>query len=169
MTRGALKAVELLNESLYFKLFEGPVPNEDILLSYRIFFQLLLSPIASINSPTDFWTETCNYFAKERDGKLGTMVTNLVKSIDFSDANIYKISKLVGINSSKISPNYFSKMCGTTGLFIFLIKDALEYAGILLDKKTPPSRHMKNHLYTFQVLQAKMERFKKLQTAIFPI
>lgn len=169
MTRGAIKAVELLNESLYFKLFEGPTSNDDIILTYRIFFQLIDSPISAIKDKIQFWTATCEFFAKERDGKLGTMVTNLVKSINFSDENIHKITKLVGNNSSKISPNYFSKMCGTTGLFIFLIKDALEYSGIILDKKTPPSRILKNYLYNFQTLQSKMERMKKIQGKFFSI
>lgn len=167
MTRGAIKAVELLNESLYFKLFEGANSNDDIILPYRIFFQLIDSPIAAIPDKVDFWSKTCEFFAKERDGKLGTMVTNLVKNINYSDENIYKITKLVGNNSSKISPNYFSKMCGTTGLFIFLIKDALEYSGIIPDKKTPPSRIMKNYLYNFQLLQGKMERLKKIQSKYF--
>jgi hypothetical protein len=169
MTRGAQKAVELLNEGLYFKLFEGPVAHEDIILPYRIFFQLLNMPQAGIVNQNEFWTSTCSFFAKEKDGKLGTMVTNLVKNIDFSDENIFKITKIVGKNSSKITPNYFSKICGTSGLFIFLIKDALEYAGILIEKKTPPSRILKNHLYNFQVMQAKMERLKKIQTKIFPL
>jgi hypothetical protein len=55
-------------------------------------------------------------------------------------------------------------MCGTTGLFIFLIKDALEYAGILIDKKTAAGRLYKNYMFNFDVLQTKIEKLKKIQT-----
>ena len=45
-------------------------------------------------------------------------------------------------------PNYFSKICGTTGLLVFGIKDALEYCGVIKnDKKTQPSRILDNLLY----------------------
>jgi hypothetical protein len=169
LTRGALKAVELLNESLYYKLFtEGPIPNDDIILTYRIFFQLLnMKDYVDIRDNTEFWKKACDYFVNESNSKLGSMVTGLVKNIDFSTENIYKVSKLVGSNTSKMTPNYFSKMCGTTGLFIFLIKDALEYSGILIDKKTPVSRLNKNYMYNFEILQNKIERLKKIQSTYF--
>ena len=35
----------------------------------------------------------------------------------------------------KITPAYFSKICGTTGLFVFFIKDILDFLGISNDKK----------------------------------
>jgi len=165
LTRGALKAMELLNEGIYFKLFtEGPVPSEDIILTYRIFFQLLnMHEYVLTKNAEEFWKMTCEYFVKESNQKLGQMVQNLVKNIDFSNENIYKVTKIAGNNIAKITPNYFSKMCGTTGLFIFLIKDSLEYAGILFDKKTPASRHYKNYMFNFETLQSKMERIKKMQ------
>jgi hypothetical protein len=31
---------------------------------------------------------------------------------------------------NKINPNNFSKICGTTGLFVFFIKDAIDYIGL---------------------------------------
>ena len=48
----------------------------------------------------------------------------------------------------EIKPTNYSKICGTTGLVIFLIKDALEYCGIMQnDKKNSPSLLMKNLEY----------------------
>lgn len=41
----------------------------------------------------------------------------------------------------KITPAYFSKICGTTGLFVFFIKDILDYFGISNDKKTKPKAY----------------------------
>ena len=49
---------------------------------------------------------------------------------------------------NKIVPNYFSKICGTTGLLVFIVKDALEYCGVIInDKKTQPARILDNLLY----------------------
>ena len=53
---------------------------------------------------------------------------------------------MVGIKP-KFNPASFSKINGTTGLVIFIIKDALEYAGILITSKTPKSRIYDNLIY----------------------
>ena len=42
-----------------------------------------------------------------------------------------------------ITPNYYSKTCATTGLIIFILKDILEYVGLISDKKTLPSQMLK--------------------------
>ena len=46
-----------------------------------------------------------------------------------------------------MTPSYFSKLCGTTGFLIFLIKDMLEYASVLVDKKVNNLRILKNMQY----------------------
>ena len=169
LTRGALKAIDLLNENLYNKIFtDGNVPIDDIILTYKIFFQFMnMKELVEIKENPVFWKQACEYFIKEGNGKTGTMIQNLVKNIDFSSENIFKVQRLVGGNASKITPAYFSKICGTTGLIIFLIKDALEYAAILIDKKTSPARLYKNYLYCFEVLQSRIERLKKIQVKFF--
>ena len=52
------------------------------------------------------------------------------KKIDINGNNLYQIYNLVKGNLNKIVPNYFSNICGTTGLFVFIIKDILEFLGI---------------------------------------
>ena len=47
---------------------------------------------------------------------------------------------------------------GTTGFFVFLIKDAVEYAGILEDKKSQPSRIKANYIYLKNLLE-KLDKF----------
>ena len=59
-----------------------------------------------------------------------------MKNFDFSEENLVKITKIIGNREKKITPTFYSKTCGTTGLIIFLVKDAMEYAGIIIDKKT---------------------------------
>ena len=54
---------------------------------------------------------------------------------------------MIGLKK-KINPNYFSKICGTSGLLIFLLKDALEYCGVIInEKKTQPARILDNLMY----------------------
>ena len=85
-----------------------------------------------------------------------------MKNFDFSEENIYIISKLCENKEKKISPSFFSKICGTTGLVIFLIRDALEYTGIIIDKKTLPSRLQKLYKYGLEKKQYLLEKFKSL-------
>ena len=49
--------------------------------------------------------------------------------------------------ADKLKPAYFGKICGTTGLFVFLIKDTLEYCGAIEDKKTQGNRIKSNYIY----------------------
>jgi hypothetical protein len=115
----------------------------------------------------EFWSKVCEFFIKEGNGKTGTLINSLIKEIDFSDENIYKLIHLAGADVGKITPAHFSKFCGTTGLIIFLIKDAFEYAGIVVEKKTLPVRLYRNYTYAINLLQPKIEHLKKIQSQIF--
>jgi hypothetical protein len=77
---------------------------------------------------------------------------------DFSEENLLKLSKIIGNREKKITPTFYSKTCGTTGLIIFLIKDALEYSGIIIDKKTLPSRIYKSYNYLLSKAKQKLDR-----------
>lgn len=53
-----------------------------------------------------------------------------LREINISPENIYRLYNLIGDDVIKINPNNFSKVCGTTGLFVFFIKDAIEHIGL---------------------------------------
>ena len=63
--------------------------------------------------------------------------------------------------TNKLTPIYYSKLCPTTGLFVFLVKEALEYIGVLQDKKTQPGRIYKNLKYLIENAKAKKEELSK--------
>ena len=67
---------------------------------------------------------------------LGEFLSGFLGSIDFSQKNIYQIYKLLGNNDKKMNPNYYSKICPTTGLVLFFVKEPLEYLGLVIEKKT---------------------------------
>ena len=76
VARGTIKAIELLNDSNYHKLFiqSSSVPCEETLLPYKIYFQLLQDKILkTLDNDKVFWSECCKYFFKDasvRPGKI---------------------------------------------------------------------------------------------------
>ena len=76
LTRGTVKAIELLNESIYTKLFlNTSTPNEEILFPYKIYFHMIRSPVLkTLPNDNDFWTECCKYFSQETQGKTGNNI-----------------------------------------------------------------------------------------------
>ncbi len=135
LSKGSKKAAKLLNESQLNTLFkDGNMPINDIILIYRIYFQIINHPLALI-AKTDldkFWEDCKNYFINEQNGKTGDILMSMFnkKKIEVNGNNLYQIYNLVKKNLNKIVPNYFSSICGTTGLFVFIIKDILEFFGI---------------------------------------
>jgi hypothetical protein len=70
---------------------------------------------------------------------IGDLINNVIKNFVFTEENIYKVYKICEGKEKKINPSGYSKICGTTGLIIFVIRDALEFAGIIIDKRTLPA------------------------------
>ena len=150
--RGGAKAVELLNNELYSKLFKKPIlekNSEEICTVYRVLFALFGEyDIANIYGDQLFWIKCTEYMIKNSNGKIGTFILEKFKDITFDHKKIFLLNKLLVGMKKKINPNYFSKICGTTGLLIFLIKDTLEYCGVIVnEKKTQPSRILDNLMY----------------------
>ena len=140
ISKGGLKAIKLLNEpSLNHVFKDESKPVDDRLIIYRIFFQLINHPYKFIQKDRkeEFWKKCQNYFSQEINGKTGDLLQKILdeKLINIEGDNLYKIYKLAENNLHKIYPNHFSTICGTTGLFVFLIKDILDFVGISNDQK----------------------------------
>jgi hypothetical protein len=132
---------------------------------YRLIFYLTnRKDYAKVESVTEFWPKCCNYFSTIPNGQIGKAILDLIPSLDFSNENVYRMSRIVVNSLHKITPTYFSKMCGTTGLFLFLLKDAFEYCGILNDsRKTPPYNSYKLERFISELYQKGIEKMKKIQ------
>lgn len=138
----------MLKEDKYKLIFQNnKVPEDDIIIIYRIFAQVNRNEkdLTHIADKETFWKSICDYLMKE--GELAKLVEKSTTSPDFSDENIYKLNKLAAPHLTIITPTYYSKKCPTTGLFVFLIKDFLEYAGVIQPKKKVIARMYKNLLY----------------------
>ena len=130
------QAIKLLNDPQINKFFfEKSLINDNRLIIYRIYFQLIKHPNKNIikDKKEEFWEKCIYYFSRETtNGKVGELLLKILneKKINLEGNNLYKIYKLVYKDLDKIYPNYFSKICGPTGLFTIFIKDILDFIGI---------------------------------------
>ena len=167
LTRGAIKAVEFLDQDLYTKIFTKdelePSLNE-IIIIYRILYQLLkIENLVSIKNDNDFWKANCNFLLTESHDKLGNFMVEKSKEFCFDCENCYKLKEMIENVKSKIVPSYFSKICGTTGLIVFVVKDALEYSGAIVnEKKTQQRKIYENILYEKEQYINKIKYYKEL-------
>ena len=162
LSKATLKAVNLLNQTLLTRLFtKTSVPIDDILLIYHIYFQLINHPITKeFNNKEIFWKKCIKYFREESNGKIGDLLLKNIKdNIDLSSENIYKIIHILNGQFDKISPSYFATICGTTGLFVFFIKDIFDFLGIYNDKKIHSNTYW-TYKRIIDVINNKIEKIK---------
>lgn len=167
-SKGTVRAIELLNEPMYLKIFDpDKIPKPDICLVYRILFQLIVSDVKNDTmDDREFWKICSNHIQRESNKQLGTYLLSLIDKFDFSDENIQHTILILGDRSSRMIPSYFTKLCGTTGLMIFFLREALVHSGIIEDMKTPPSRSYKNYLYTISKIENQINRIKGILNRI---
>ena len=139
LSKGSLKALTMLDDEKYndiFKIEELNPPVNEIILIYRIFFQLIdKEELTEIESDKKFWNEARNYFMENANGKIGSFIKEYTSEFDFTKKNIYKLKKLSNGKEDKLKPVIYENFCKTTGLVTFVIKEALEYCGIIFNEK----------------------------------
>ena len=163
LSKGSIKAIDLLDDDTYNKIFKIEKlepPLDKIIIVYRIFFQLLnKKEYVKIKNDGLFWEKTRNYILNNNNGKTGCFFKGSVKDFIFTNENIYELKKLVNGIENTLKPSYFCDICQTTGLVIFVIKDSLEYCGIIYkDKKTMPSLLL-NYLECIQTKINKLNNY----------
>ncbi len=75
-----------------------------------------------------------------------------------------KIAQRIRNNEKKFSQQYFAKKCPTTSLIVLIVKDALEYAGILIDKRTMPGNINKLYTLLLKTQIIKLEKLKEIES-----
>ena len=167
LSRGAARAVQLLNNNTYSKIFRRPVLDSNlsqIYIAYKILLVFLGEiNIAKISENKIFWVKCTEYLnSNSENGKIGDYIMNKFEKYNCDCKTIYYIEKLLEGKKDNISPSNFSKICGSTGLLIFLIKELLEYCGVIISpKKTQLSRIYQNLLF-FKNIVDKLSEFNKI-------
>ena len=160
-----IKAIQLLNEPSVNQFFyEKTSVDENRLIIYRIFFQLIKHPIINIEKDKKeiFWEKCKYYFSHENEGKVGELLQKILdeKKINIEGNNLYKIYKLVYKDLDKIHPKYFLNFCGTTGLITFFIKDILDFVGISNNKEIEENAYW-TYTDIIEELNKKIDYLKK--------
>ena len=166
LSRGAARAIQLLNNNNYSKIFRRPVLDNNlsqIYIAYRILFIFLNEvDIAKISDDKLFWIKCTEYLnSKSENGKIGDFIMSKFENYNCDCKTVYYIEQILKGKKDNISPSHFSKICGSTGLLIFLIKELMEYCGVIIStKKTQLSRIYKN-LNFFKNIVDMLSEFNK--------
>lgn len=146
LTRGASKAVSMLNEEKNFSIIEKNqiILRDDIIFVYRLMYQLInknenliLNFKKKFVDKEEYWNLVREDLLKNSgDKKIGDYLDGAFKNLDFSDENVFRVKNFCDGHVAGLNGSHISKVDNTTGLLFFLVKDALEYIGILFTKKT---------------------------------
>ena len=144
LSKSTVKAIEYLNNEDKAKIFldkELLPPLDNVIFIYKIFFQFLKdNDLKNIKNDHLFWLKASDYIIEKGNGKIGDFFKNSVDNFEFTVKNIFEVKKLVYGKEDQLKPASFSKICPTTDFVVFLIRDTLEYCGIILSlKKNIPS------------------------------
>ena len=162
LSKGSTKALDLLNSDSYNNIFrkkELEPPLNEIILIYRIFFQLInKEELVEIKNDKKFWEKTRNYILENNEGKTGTLLKEYINKFNFTSKNIYKLKKLIYGKEDQLKPLLYEDICKTTGLVIFIIKDSLEYCGLLKNEQKNEPNIIINYL---EFLKKNLDRAKE--------
>ena len=166
-SKGTNRATDLLNNPQLNKIFtdKRELPINDIYRVFNIYFQLINHPLKNdIYDKKMFWAKCCDYFLVTHKGKTGDLLRkNIDSDLVLTYENAYKITHLIGEHISKITPAYFSKLCGTSGLFVFLIKDVLDYFGISGESGFS-ARTYWTYKEVIQIIERKIDKVKIMKS-----
>ncbi len=136
LSSSALNALKKLDDKMFLKTFKKNIYTskfDEMYYIYKILFIFLgEKDLENTINKEIFWEKCDNYFSEKEN--LGQFIINKCKNLDFSLKNLYKLDEYSAGIKKNLAPTYYSKICGFTGLFIFLIRDALNYMGIFLDE-----------------------------------
>ena len=131
----AEKALGNLNNKIHTEYFQkDEIPNNNIILEYRVLYQLINKEkdILKIPSNIEFFKLFKEHIVKNSEKGIGDFLQNEFKNLDFSEENIYKLHCLCEGQETSLSPANIGKKenDNPAGYINLLIKDPLEYIGI---------------------------------------
>ena len=134
-----VKSLDLLDDSSYntiFTLKNLEPPLDQIIFIYRVFFQLIVEEkLIDIENDKKFWEKTRNFILERNNNQTGTFIRNYISEFDFTCKNIYKLKILISGKERRLRPSIYENINETTGLISFIVKDSLEYCGLIPNKK----------------------------------
>lgn len=137
MSATSNSALKVLNTGKYAEIFSNDNSHFDnplILSVYRIFFQITKIMDDNLNVLSDsntFITALKQNFSSNLKNGLGDYLKSKANDCNFNEDNVEKISSIMDHFSIKgIDSSTLAKLCKTTGIFAFFVKDALSFCGM---------------------------------------
>ena len=137
LTKLCINNLKKLNDIKNIKLFKDKQINNNKITEINIIYRILLlllgeKIIVEISDDILFWKNCCKYLKDKGDVKIGNFIIGKSNSFCFDHQTINLIESILIGNKNNILNGYYEKLCKTTGLIIPLIKEALEYSGIIV-------------------------------------
>ena len=111
------------------------------------------------------WQLVKDKIYNNKKDKLAEHVKELINELDLSDGNLELVNDMTKNCKDKLLPKYFNTLCPTTSIFAFLIKDILEYSGIIITKSTSLPliyKRLENKLKNYQDKDEKLNKMKDI-------
>lgn len=147
--------------------------NNSILPIYKILFQIIRQ-YDTIQDDKEFVSQMKIFFLDK--SKIGDYLRSTVSQCDFSFKNVTLIKKLCKVyRISSIDSGWIGKLCQTTGIVSFLIRDCLKYCGLVdevekRNKETSssfPGKTILKGLFQFQKMRKRKEKIlRRLEVTI---
>ena len=151
---GAKSALSLLTTMDDEKFHLNKVPKEEVIWSFRLFFRFTGKNLCE--DPNAAWTECQEFIRSARDKELNKksvdkVVLDVINNFDFTDENVDQIEEFIKGKEQFLQPQFYTELCPMTGLFMFAIREASIYAGVIKGK-IPIWRQYKRLLHKRQQL-----------------
>ena len=146
---GAKSALSLLTTMDDSKFYMNNLPSAEVIWSFRVFFRLAGRSLHE--NDEEAWQECREFLAnarnKELNGKsIDKVVIEFMAGYDYSDENVDQLEALVFEKEGLMTPQYFTSLCPLTGLFMFALREAAIYAGVIKGK-IPVARQYKRLIH----------------------
>ncbi len=168
LSKNTIKNIKQLNENQYIQLFKENQINNNKITEINIIYRILLllfgeKKIVEISDDNLFWKNVCKYFLdKITKENIGNFIVEKSKNLNFDHQTINLIEFILIGNKNNIINGYYEKLCKTTGLIIPLIREALDFCGVVVtDTKIRANRLLDNLQYN-QKLICKLDNIIKL-------
>ena len=157
LSKDVIRNLKQLNEAQNIKLFKEKQINKNKITEINIIYKILLlllgeKKMVEISDDYTFWKKCCKYFLDKSEGKIGNCIINQVKNFYFDHQTINLIEFTLIGNKNNILNGYYEKLCKTTGLIMPLIKQALEYCGIITTDNKYNPRILDNLKYNLMLI-----------------
>ena len=157
LSKDVIRNLKQLNEAQNIKLFKEKQINKNKITEINIIYKILLlllgeKKLVEISDDYTFWKKCCKYFLDKSEGKIGNCIINQVKNFYFDHQTINLIEFTLIGNKNNILNGYYEKLCKTTGLIMPLIKQALEYCGIITSDNKYNPRILDNLKYNLMLI-----------------